>query len=225
MATVKLGAIITAIAGSIGGWTFRRNGGTTMLYSKPSGASKNKLLLNNVFGALREVIQGWSLLTAQTRDDWVLAAPLFLFPDKFGDLRALNGRTLYIKLTSSLNITGDPSPDPTLLDSNIPSNPFVAALIQDGGDKTVTLTNTGGQTRYLIQVERLKNAAISPTFTRRKIIFAAVIGGGVTIDYTAEFNLAFPTLAETDLFNVYVTPQNVDGFRAVTEVKLVKVSI
>ena len=68
MAVVKLGAIITQIAGSIGGWTFRRSQGSTVVYNKPGGASKNRLLLNAAFGNLREVIQGWALLSVGLRN-------------------------------------------------------------------------------------------------------------------------------------------------------------
>lgn len=216
MAVVKLGAIITQIAGSIGGWTFRRSQGSTVVYNKPGGASKNRLLLNAAFGNLREVIQGWALLSVGLRNQWNNAAPNFLFPDKFGDLRALNGRSLYIKLTASNLTAGDPSPSPNTLDSTIQNNSIVNNVIISGGSKLLTMDTDDPNIKYLVQAERLKNESISATFTRREIIFADGAGFNNIIAYTAEFNAKFPDIVAGEFFNIYVTQQNPDGFRATT---------
>lgn len=216
MATVKLGAMITAISGSVGGSTFRRTQGSTVMYNRPRGASKSRLLLNKALSQLRGTIQGWAALTQSVRDDWSTATALFLFPDKFGVMRSLNPRMFYIKLTARLKLVGLASPDPNTLDSTVIVNKIISASIISAGVKTLEMDVANATDTYILQIERVKNDSITPTFTRRKMLKHQVLGVGVDIVFTTEFNNRFPNSVAGEHYILYVIPQNPDGFRAVS---------
>lgn len=127
MATAKLGIIVTEIAGTIGGVTFRRHRGTTVVGIKSVGGAKSILLQNPRLGNLRTLVNNWGLLPVATRDNWDTAALLFTFPDKFGDQRNLSGRELYLKLQGHQIVIGGGALDPTALASaiNLGVNPLL----------------------------------------------------------------------------------------------------
>lgn len=214
MAVVKLGAIITGIAGSIGGWSFRRSQGSTVVYNRPRGGSKNRLLLNQALGSLRGVIQSWAALSVGSRNGWKNATGLFLFPDKFGTMRSLNARMFYIKLTARRDLIGQASPNPNTLDSTVIVNSIVAGSIVTGGIKQLEMNNLAADTDYIVQIEKVKNDSIAPTFTRRKMLMHTQLGVSVDITFTAEFDALFPNAVVGENYIVYVTGQNSDGFRA-----------
>lgn len=120
MAVAKLGALVTGLAGSIGGTTFRRGNNFLVVQNKPKGPSKSRLATNTVLTRNVQTIQAWTSLNTGTQNAWDDAALLYQFPDKFGDLKNLTGRQLYIKLTTQAQWAGfTVLPDPTALDSTL----------------------------------------------------------------------------------------------------------
>lgn len=174
MATAKLGIIVTEIAGTIGGVTFRRHRGTTVVGIKSVGGSKSILLQNPRLGNLRTLVNNWGLLPVVTRDNWDTAALLFTFPDKFGDQRNLSGRELYLKLQGHLIVIGGSALDPTTLTSaiNLGVNPLLYISISGGlnylSDFSVNLDGlTTGNTTFIANVSNIfglsQVLSISPT--------------------------------------------------------------
>lgn len=213
MATIKLGAFITNIAGSIGGTTFRRNQNKIVVSNKTAGASKNRLLDNEAIGFLRIIIQNWSLLPQATRDAWATQAALYQFPDKFGDLKNLNSRELYTKLSGQLLAVQEPSPNPNTISSVVITSPLDIFTIDLGVEAFVTFTIPTPGMWGLVQVEFLKNLAISPTFTRRKIIAFSANPPNQRVDFGPALFEHFPFLAVGDQIRAYITFMNTDGFR------------
>lgn len=213
MATIKLGAFITNIAGSIGGTTFRRNQNKIVVSNKTRGASRNRLLDNEALGSLRTVVQNWSLFPQATRDSWATQAALFQFPDKFGDLKNLTGRELYTKLTAHLLAVNETTPDPNTLSSVVTTSPLVDFHIELGTDAHIDFAIPTPNMWAIVQVEFLKSLAISPTFTRRKIIAFSENPPMQIIEFPDELFAFFPFLAIGDQLRAYVTFMNRDGFR------------
>ena len=60
MATFKLGAIITDIAGSIGGTTLKRNGSYKVIMNKSSGSAYSPLLQNRALSYLGSIFKAWA---------------------------------------------------------------------------------------------------------------------------------------------------------------------
>lgn len=213
MATIKLGAFITNIAGSVGGTTFRRHQNAIVVSNKTRGASRNRLLNNNALASLRTVIQNWSLFTQALRDSWATQAALFQFPDKFGDLKNLTGRELYTKLAAHLLAVFKPSPNPNTLSSVVTTSPLLLFEVEHDDHAFITFTDPTPDMWALVQVEFLKSEAISPTFTRREIIAFSDNPPLQIIEFENELFAKFPFLEEGDLIRAYVTFMNRDGFR------------
>jgi len=119
MAIAKLSTIVTAIAGTVGGVTFRRHAGQTVISKKSQGPSRATSLFNPRLSQMRTLITNWNSLTQTVRDAWATAALSFTFPDKFGDSHNLSGRELYLKLQGNLIVTGGGALDATTLASAI----------------------------------------------------------------------------------------------------------
>jgi hypothetical protein len=102
MANIKLGAIITDIAGSVGGSTFRRTPRGIILYNKQGRQIKSAFSKRAVKNHLGAILSGWSLLDGPTRSDWEDLAPLYPQKNKFGDDIVLSGRQFYTKLNTQL---------------------------------------------------------------------------------------------------------------------------
>jgi len=193
LAVVKLSTIISDIAGTVGGVTFRRHGGSTVVSVKSKGASKSKLRKNKQLINLRSLVLSWSSLSKQTQDIWVSQALNYTFPDKFGVQRNLSGRQLYLKLQGNQIVINGAQVDPNNLSSQIntgvnprvtlqfnPNNPLdlwanfeVDSFIQD--------------TFVLIQVQLLKNLSISPTFTRRQVIATKNMTNSIDFDFISNY--------------------------------------
>jgi len=95
---VLFGAIITDGAGKIGGHQLRRNGSTRVLQNKTYPKKSKNLLKNSKLPLLGLVFSRWSQITEADRILWNAAALLYLFPDKFGNLKNLTGRQFFTKL-------------------------------------------------------------------------------------------------------------------------------
>ncbi len=224
MATIKMGAIITEIAGSVGGTNFRRFRGTFVMSNKSFGASKNRLL-NNV-GLFRnvKVIQEWANLTQSARDNWIDAALLFQFPDKFGDLKNLSGRELYIKLITQIRNSTWADPDPTTLDST------VDAIAIDSGEITtlpkaeVILDAIYANSCMLVQVQRMRSIVTGPVYNKRKVITKENNAYTDEITFTTGFWNTFPYAQIGDLYRVYISPINESGFIGLTQTIVLTIS-
>ena len=100
MATFKLGGIITDIAGSIGGTTLKRNGSYKVIMNKSSGTPYSRSYNNPSLQYLPFIFKSWSRLDDAEKKAWKEQALLYTFPDKFGTLRNLSGRQLFVKLNA-----------------------------------------------------------------------------------------------------------------------------
>lgn len=126
MAKIILGTFITNIAGSSQGSTFRRTKNGHSVFNKQNRILRQSLFLNTKIFAIAEIIRGWRLLTQAQRDEWNRQSQFFQFPDKFGNLKTLSGRQLYIKLTSQMSVANVAFVDPFTLDST--NTPITATL-------------------------------------------------------------------------------------------------
>lgn len=214
MATFKLGAIITAIKGSIGGTTFRTNNATSIAYNKPLRSNRsrnNKFNRSMVIGSLFNV---WSTLSEPVRTEWNDQASLYQFPDKFGVLRNLTGRQLFVKLhTQLLNFSG--TIDPSTLSSAI-TTPILNRIdaFVSLGTCTLFLSNAQGMGQMFICVRRC-NAVTSPRPRER---FRVIFQGSSFMQSTFNFYSSFisagliPRVGDYYLCNFYIV--NPSGFRS-----------
>ena len=99
------------------------------MYNKQNRILRQSLFLNTKIFAIAEIIRGWRLLTQAQRDEWNRQSQFFQFPDKFGNLKTLTGRQLYVKLTSQMSVANISFVDPFTLDStNTPITAFLSFM-------------------------------------------------------------------------------------------------
>jgi len=140
MAIVKLGPIVNDISGSIGGVTFTRNRGTTVL-----GRRQRKR--KNVTDAQRvqkiryaQRHNQWITLSDDDRAQWEQLAAQFAVRNRLGLPRTLSAYQLYMKraLQHLQDFGGDNPFPPPLLTAPTPYN--LSATINAGGSKSLTLS-------------------------------------------------------------------------------------
>ena len=102
MAVIKLGSIITDIAGSIGGTTFRRTSTGHAVYNKQGKQVKSAFAPASRKNELGNIFASWYLLSEAEQNQWNTNATKYPLKDKFGSTKYLTGRQLYTKLKAQL---------------------------------------------------------------------------------------------------------------------------
>lgn len=102
MAVIKLGSIVTDIAGSIGGTTFRRTSTGHAVYNKQGKQVKSAFAKASRKNELGNIFSSWYNLTENEREQWAQNASVYPLKDKFGNKKYLTGRQLYTKLNAQL---------------------------------------------------------------------------------------------------------------------------
>lgn len=103
MATFKLGALITEIKGSISGTTLKTFRGSNVMYNKQKRQNLSKNNINSKSFKNGYFFQLWNSLSSSEKNDWIIEASKYQFPDKFGDLKYLTGRQFFIKMCCQYN--------------------------------------------------------------------------------------------------------------------------
>lgn len=217
MAIFKLGAIVTEIAGSIGGTTFKRGAGNRIIMNKTSGTSSSRLLLNNQLNPIRVIFQKWKMFDDTHRADWNLIALDYQFPDKFGVLRNLTGRQLFTKLNIQLLPVGS-----SILEADQVGNIIYDVTIDNF---TIATDLSSAELQYvvdtdsswvLVQLEVSLKTLMAPIFTRRKVTAFAFLDGAGGFDILAALLEQFPFINSSYNVRAFVTSMNESGFKNVS---------
>lgn len=219
MATFKLGAIITDIAGSIGGTTLKRNGSYRVIMNKPSGSAYSRLLRNKAISYLGSIFKAWAFLDTAVKEAWNTAALSYTFPDKFGTLRNLTGRQLFIKLNSQNYINDNTIIDPADITSEVPVFVLEEFIYTENTEEfTVTTSNSPALAgTYLYMFEVSLQPLHAPAFIAREIVDMYTDSANISRDVTAKFLEKFPYWTPAYKARVYVTVMNSVGFRSVMQ--------
>lgn len=219
MATFKLGAIITDIAGSIGGTTLKRNGSYRVIMNKPSGTTYSRLLQNRAISYLGSIFKAWTFLDTTVKEAWNTAALSYTFPDKFGALRNLTGRQLFIKLNSQNYVNDTTIINPADVNSDVPV--FVLEeFIYTEHDGQLVVTTSNASTlygAYLYMFEVSLKPLHAPTFIAREVVDRYTDSANFSRNVTAVFMAKFPYWTPHYNARVYVTTMNNVGFRSVMQ--------
>jgi len=219
MATFKLGAIVTNVAGSIGGTTLRRARNNFVMYNKARGSSRARLLANPRLGELARFFRTFANAYADNPSGWDALAATIQVPDKFGDLKYLTGRQFYIKCNTQLMVGGTQlySPDEFTTDVGVFTlSTFIASLSPPdcmiGGSTTIE-----GDYIY-VAFECSLTPLRAPTFTTRKQYFCGDSSSPLDISVGAQMVAEFPFINNNYFIRAYVTPVNHAGWKGVTQV-------
>ena len=217
MANIKLGAIITNIAGSVGGSTFRRTPAGIILYNKQRQQIKSAFSKRAVKNRLGAVLSGWSLLDGGTRSDWEDLAPLYPQLNKFGDSVTLTGRQFYTKLNAQL-IPVQQSVDLENFNDVVYLGVVESVTIDIGdSDFRVTCSENLDGFFVLVSVYTLRFGANSRPTKHAFPTFAEDPGDKLDFNMFAQFTAQYPNRAAGQTYGVNIKIMNSSGFQTSTQ--------
>ena len=227
MATFKLGAIITDIAGSIGGTTLKRNGSYKVIMNKSSGTPYSRSYNNPSLQYLPFIFKSWSHLSDVEKAAWKEQALLYTFPDKFGTLRNLSARQLFVKLNAQGYFLNGSLINPHGINSELDVYSINQAVFVPGLNQfTFAVTNNSGSAQYYyVSIELSLQPLRTPTFISRKIVGVYVILGTSGVDILADILALYPFFSQVYNARLYVQAVNTSGFKSVMQYKDVFVNV
>lgn len=212
MASIKLGAIITDIAGSVGGTTFRRTPRGIIAYNKQGTQIKSAFAPNSVKMYLGAIFSKWALLSPQEKNFWDEQATIYQFPNKFGQLVNLTGRQFFTKLNAQLIPTYD-SVSAENFDPVIEPGYPVSVSINWEMEYMLLNLSLNMPTSYLLvsmySIRKGENAKPHLKIKPQVVQFGIPTG---SYDLYGTFDLSFPFRKEGDKFGVNVRTMNPSGF-------------
>ena len=218
MAVMKLGALITDLAGSIGGSTVRRSPAGLTIFNKSRGRSKSSNLSNKGIQRMQSIIQGWSQLSDAERLQWQAAASKFQRKNKFGDLVNYTGRQFYVAHRNAIFDTNIPLQNPgtirQVVDLPIIQNvQFTPNLVF-----SVSVNNpiVGGY--ICVQVQPKVTAASKSVLKRYETLGKIKMSVSRTYDFEPFVNQKFWFKNSRSGIYVYVYYINKNGWRGKTSV-------
>lgn len=221
MATFKLGGIITDIAGSIGGTTLKRNGSYKVIMNKSSGTPYSRAYNNQSLHYLPFIFKSWSLLDDAEKAAWKEQALLFTFPDKFGTLRNLSARQLFVKLNAQRWL-GTPSFVDVSTISSFTENFTLEYAVYEPLAPFLNIAirgNYSGIQKYYVSLEISLQPLRAPSFITRKVIGVYELTEGAGVNILEDVLKAYPFFNKNYNARVYICAVNNSGFKSVMQYK------
>lgn len=97
MATIKLGALVSDIRGSIGGTVYSRNGGGPYAKARIKGTNPNSAGQQLVRSIVSAFYAAWAALAAGVRTDWQTYASNVTLINRLGDAINVSGYNMYCR--------------------------------------------------------------------------------------------------------------------------------
>lgn len=212
MASIKLGAIITDIAGSIGGTTFRRTPRGIIAYNKQGTQIKSAFAPNSVKMQLGTILSSWALLTENEKTFWNQQAGIYQFPNKFGQLVNLTGRQFFTKLNAQL-IPINTSVNAQNFDPVIePGFPYELQCNWFGQSVNVLFSLNMPTSYGLFSIYPLRNGENAKPHLKTKPQGIAIGLPDANYNIWNDFSNSFPLAQEGQKYGVNVQTMNPSGF-------------
>lgn len=214
MANIKLGAIITDIAGSVGGTTFRRTPNGIIIYNKQGTQIKSAFSQNAVKNKLGAILGSWGTLEPGERNFWNDKATLYEFPDKFGNLKFLTGRQLYTKLkTQYIPTKEEISYDPFY--DVIPAD-IVSSVTTDSSAELFEVNFVADvfDTWVLVQVSPTNRGSKPKPRKKAFCTFCEILDSSSKVNIYYNFVNQFPYVAKKSFWNINVILMTRTGFQS-----------
>lgn len=123
MAKIKLGAIVVAMSGKLGGHVFAKNTGGAYMRTKVTPINPQTTFQTAVRAVFAAISSAWSSLTDPQRNSFRDKVSEYARTDIFGDLKNPTGKALYQRLNQNLSLTSQPllnvAPSPALIPQGI----------------------------------------------------------------------------------------------------------
>jgi len=214
MANVKLGIILTEIVGSVGGGTFRRSPAGLVLQTFNRGRSRSKIAQNTQLAKMGSFVAGWSVLAQIEKDKWDAMALVYQFPDKFGDMRHLTGRQLYLKLQGNFLVINGPVIDILNSDTIRPSFELDTIALNPNNPLVLTLKNNDSFGYCLLQIVRRTKGQKAVNWARSAFMAFIDLSVSNSVDFSQVFHERYPYAVDGDNLVFFLTAMNDYGFRS-----------
>lgn len=221
MATFKLGAIITDIAGSIGGTTLKRNGSYKVIMNKSSGTPYSKSYNNPSLQYLPFIFKSWGRLSDEEKAAWKEQALIYTFPDKFGTLRTLSARQLFVKLNAQRWLDIPSFVDVSTI-SSFTENFTIGHVVYNSTEPRFNFSVNGnykGFQKYYVSLEISLQPLRAPSFISRKVISVYKLASGSGVNIIDDVLKAYPFFNKNYNARLYVCAVNNSGFKSVQQYK------
>jgi len=131
MARIKLGAIVVAMSGKLGGHVFSKNKGGAYMRTKVTPTNPRTSFQQAVRALLGSLSQQWSGLTAAARASFNNAVSDFQTTNIFGDTVKPSGKNLFVKLNQNAIGAGFPAVNTAPNKIEMPILAFTTATISN----------------------------------------------------------------------------------------------
>ena len=158
MAIVQYAAPISAIRGSIGGWTFQTNRAGNIVRLRPKGLKSPSNKQSVSIATQIQLISDFNELTPGQKEDWNEFALVNTHQDRFGTTRILTGQNWFISVNRNR----------LLLNLGILNAPPLALLPNGNANFSLVIDNT--------KIEIIKTAPTDPADTAFKIFTTPPLG-------------------------------------------------
>lgn len=225
MAVARLGAIVTGLAGSIGGTTIRRIAGGISIYNRPMNSSLSQVQQNvnlvNLAGLSRE----YTTMPAPQKEAWRVFARGFTFPNRFGEQRQISGKSMWMKCNGSLLHFEEFVEIPDGLSINVPFIEITGLNSDFNASNLVcVVASEVGDARFFIRVAKLRFPGQQIIFTRQKVLASGFIIGATGVDLWAPIELQFGRINIGDEYSIAVYGVAEVGFPLLMMVRNIVIS-
>lgn len=215
MAKIILGSMITNMAGSIGGTTFKRSPSGIIMMNKNAGGSKSSRLKNNYVIKLGSIFRRWTYLDESTKNAWNAYALTMTFPDKFGNPKYLSGRELFIKCNSNLAMFNATITLPNDYSSFIPDFDIEEVFISISSEQLEVLVNClAWEGNIRMYVEKIPFANCALTKPKSKVFYSQDFSsgsGGLNANLWNQFLEKFPHVRENEVYRFFFIASSYNG--------------
>lgn len=144
MATIKLGATVSDIRGSIGGTVFSRNGGGAYARQRVKGTNPNTTKQQVVRAIMSTMSLAWLALSGTVRTAWNTYAKNVSMVNRLGDTINISGWNMYCRTKAVIELIGGtmPAAAPTVM-SLAEEDPTVA-IAPDASESNIDVSFDDG---------------------------------------------------------------------------------
>ena len=108
MALVEFGAGISALRGSIGGWTFHKNRAGNIVRLRGGTPKRTTSKQDVAIGNHVSILSDWQEITPAEKSSWDAFANAHTKEDMFGDVRTLTGQNWFETVNLNRELVGNP---------------------------------------------------------------------------------------------------------------------
>ena len=218
MATFKLGAIITDVAGSIGGTTIRRTPNGHAIYNKQGTQIKSAFAEKSKRVQLSNVFSSWARLSKEQKSAWQDLAVLYPQKDKFGGLKQLTARQFFTKLNAQL-VPVNRTVNLERFDSAIPSAVVSSVTFDVTEEQFIFFLNENIDNVYfMVSVYRVRSKGGVKPHAHFRRTYTSLIESSSIVDIWSFFANQFPLRSTGDNFGVNLQMMSESGFLSPVQV-------